>query len=240
MGVYNGFHKGENTAAAYIDLEVAFDVWRDCVIYKLYEPDLRGSLLLYMDSFLTDSRSRNIVNGLVGDWINTKIGVPQGSVIASLIFILFVSETSRLMSCRVSFADDLTAWITHVDLTYAATNLSGELCQLTKWNKKWRLTINIPKTESTALTQHGHQNIIVKIDNRTLNQVSFKTVLGIIIYENLNFKQQVQNAANKAMASLGRISAFLADVHCASTEVSLKLTHACVRPHLEFGYQYGV
>ncbi len=68
-----------------------------------------------------------------------------------------------------------------------------------------------------ALTQHGHQNIIIKIDNRTLNQVSSKTVRGIIIDENLNFKQQAQPAVNKAMASLGRIGAFLADICGAST-----------------------
>ncbi len=92
-------------------------MWRDSVIYKLYEAGLRGNLLLYMDPFLTDSRSRNIVNGLVDDWINTKIGVPLGSVIASLIFNFFVSEMSRLMSFKVSFADDQTAWITIVDLT---------------------------------------------------------------------------------------------------------------------------
>ncbi len=75
-----------------------------------------------------------------------------------------------------------------------------------------------------AFTEHDHQNIIVKINNRTLNQVSSKTVLGIIIDENLHFKQQAQHAANKAMASLGRSSAFLADIRGGSTEVSLKLT----------------
>ncbi len=87
-----------------------------------------------------------------------------------------------------------------------------------------------------AFTIKGHTQAIVTMKGQVLAQVASKRCLGIIIDETLLFKEHAEHTATKSRAALGQISAFLADVRGAHTEVGLKLYNGCVKPHIEFGY----
>ncbi len=97
------FKRGHVTIATFIDFEGAFDaVWRSGAVPKLQKAGLSGNMILYLNSFLQDRTSRSIVNEFIADWVETHTGVPQGSVVAPLIFILFTShDTSAVHSCQV-------------------------------------------------------------------------------------------------------------------------------------------
>ena len=83
------FNEDQVTFAALLDLEGSFDdVWRDGVIYQLKEAGVTGRLLKYTISF-TNRTSRNLVNSHVSEWMNTSVGVPQGSILClDIIYIL--------------------------------------------------------------------------------------------------------------------------------------------------------
>ena len=69
------------------DLEGAFDtVWREGAIYKLHKAGINNNLLSVFSSFLSDRYSRNLVNSHTSDWVQTTLGVPQGSILSPLIF----------------------------------------------------------------------------------------------------------------------------------------------------------
>ncbi len=87
-----------------------------------------------------------------------------------------------------------------------------------------------------ALTIKGHRQAVVTMKGQVLTQVASKRCLGIIIDENLLFKEHAEYTTTKNRAALGRISAFLADVRGANTEVGLKLYNGGVKPNIEFGY----
>ena len=76
----------QHTVAASIDFEGAFDsVWRNGVLYKLWKVGIRGRMLLFLHSFLNNRFSRSLVNSHCSEWIQTDIGVPQGSLLAVIL-----------------------------------------------------------------------------------------------------------------------------------------------------------
>ena len=237
LDVYQGFKAHENTIAIFIDLEGAFDgVWREGVVYRLFESGLRGNLLHYIDSYLHNRMSRNIVNDYVSDWVTTGIGVPQGSVVAPLLFIAYTSELTRSLQKRISWADDIVGWVRNVDVDIAQDQMSQQMKRLMSWLHTWRLTISTNKTKIMCLTRKGSVDVNFAINNSSLDQVNSIKCLGIIVDKNLSFTLQVEQQAQKGRSALGRIRAFLAETGGASTETGVKLYKACVLPHLIYAY----
>ena len=79
--------------AVIIDLEGAFDAtWRKDLIYNLYHSGIKGGLLILFNIFLTDRMSRNNVNCYVSEWFPTTIGLPQGSRLSSILFLVYTGD----------------------------------------------------------------------------------------------------------------------------------------------------
>ena len=185
-----------------VDLEGAFDsVWREAVIVKMFEMGIEGRLLAYVASFLQNRQSRSLVNTHVTDWSSTTIGVPQGSVIAPILFIIFIKDIASNIPKHIKFADDLTIWVRNRDAKVASKELEKQLKKLQDWCNKWRLIINIQKTEVICFSAFNHTDIEVKLGNTTLNQVNVKPCLGVMIDENLAFNLHIKTLKNKAMAA---------------------------------------
>ena len=84
---------GKYGIAVMADLEGAFDpVWREGAIYKLHKAGINNNLLSVFSSFLSDRYSRNLVNSHTSDWFQTTLGVPQGSILSPLIFLVYTAD----------------------------------------------------------------------------------------------------------------------------------------------------
>ena len=84
---------GKYGIAVMADLEGAFDtVWREGAIYKLHKAGINNNLLLVFSSFLSDRYSRNLMNSHISDWFQTTLGVPQGSILSPLIFLVYTAD----------------------------------------------------------------------------------------------------------------------------------------------------
>ena len=80
-------------AAIITDLEGAIDAtWCKGLIYKLYHSGIKGDLLILLNNFLTDRLSRNNVNGYVSKWFPTTIGLPQGSILSPILFLVYTGD----------------------------------------------------------------------------------------------------------------------------------------------------
>ena len=98
------------TVAVMIDLEGAIDtIWRNGVLYKLWHLGIRGKMLLYIHSFLTQRFSRSFVNSHISEWSETYLGVPQGSLLSVILFILHISDMTKDIPMHIKFADDVNA-----------------------------------------------------------------------------------------------------------------------------------
>ena len=108
LSVYGGFKDNHTTGMVAVDYEGAFDVvWRNGVVYKLLSIGIQGRLLHYVHSFLTDRKSRSLVNSITTDWVGTDVGIPQGSIIGPVLYLIFTSDISLQLRKHIKFADDL-------------------------------------------------------------------------------------------------------------------------------------
>ena len=110
--------------------------------------------------------------------------------------------------------------------------LPYRLDRLFIWTKKWRLKVNTQKTDVTCFSKSGHENITIFMVGSKLESVNNKTCLGLILDNNLNFRQQVE----LGNTSLNKLSIILNNLKNISIETRLYLYQSCIRCHLEYSF----
>ena len=151
-------------AAIITDLEGAIDAtWCKGLIYKLYHSGIKGNLLILLNNFLTDRLSRNNVNGYVSKWFPTTIGLPQGSILSPILFLVYTGYllTDQKKSCpfydnsfslnsetadkddvttlnKSKFADDYHLWRTSSNITDLESSIQSNLKMINCWCHKWK------------------------------------------------------------------------------------------------------
>ena len=102
------FKNYDETRAIFLDISKAFDkVWHEGIIFKLKCNCISGNLLNFFENYLTNRYQRVILNGKESNWKSLKAGVPQGSVLGSLLFLLYINDvTDNISSNMRLFADD--------------------------------------------------------------------------------------------------------------------------------------
>ena len=195
-----------------IDFQKAFDsVWLPGLITKLYHYGIRGKILALVNDFLINRKLKLMVNKLTGNIRNpcSLIGLPQGSVLSPLLFIIFIADMlNNLHSINgnnnmygnidargYKFADDGTVSVIGNNITECVQKMQLICDDLKIWCDKWRLLINCEpnKTEVIVMRPKGGEDITenliqVKIGANKLNYVRKSKVLGVIVDDELTFQ----------------------------------------------------
>ena len=143
-----------STHCLFLDLAKAFDsVSHPCLLLKLEALGITDNILSWLKEFLTVRRQRVVVNGQFSSWLPVTSGVPQGSVLGPLLFILFINDISLVVSNSTVklFADDVTIYkeiICPADVDL----LQCDLSKVVAWAKTWMLRLNPDKCESIVLS----------------------------------------------------------------------------------------
>ena len=94
----------------FCDVTAAFDrVWHTGLLHKLYNIGIRGNLLLWFEDYLSNRTQRVVLQGVSSSWGNINAGVPQGSVLGPLLFLIYINDLPKVVESSVRlFADDTT------------------------------------------------------------------------------------------------------------------------------------
>ncbi|NQY31519.1 MAG: reverse transcriptase family protein, partial [Flavobacteriaceae bacterium] len=120
--IHRGFSTKSSTYVVFLDISKAYDtVWKDGLRFKLYQKGVRGRLLLWISDYLANRKGRVKLNDCSSNLMNLECGVPQGSVLSTLLFILYIDDVrSEVKNCEISiFADDIAIWIVENDFKNA-------------------------------------------------------------------------------------------------------------------------
>ena len=142
--IYKSFDDGFEVRGVFLDISKAFDkVWHKGIIFKLQQNGISGKLLRVLSDFLKDRKQRVILNGQFSSWTSVNAGVPQGSILGPLLFLIYINDlTDGLSSNAKLFADDTSLFSVIHDVDASANELNNDLYQINKWAFQWKMSFN--------------------------------------------------------------------------------------------------
>ena len=199
----------------FIDLRKAFDsVDHDLLITKLQSYGLENTELNWFKSYLLDCKQVFRIGKETSDYCPITSGVPQGSILDPLLFVLFINDLPKVMTkCQIlMYADDTVMYFSAADSQVIADTLTNELVLVNKWLIDNNLHMHEGKTEcmlfGTGPKLALSTSFSIAIDGKALNCVSEYKYLGIVLDASLTWNAHVDyliGKVRKRLAMLGRI-----------------------------------
>ena len=129
--IYESFDDGLEVRGVLLDIWKACDkVWHERLIFKLKQNGTSGSLLNLLCDFLRNRKQRVLLNGQVSDWSDVRAGVPQGSILDPLLFLIHINDLSGLSSNAELFADNTSLFSVIHDSNTSALELNSNLAKM--------------------------------------------------------------------------------------------------------------
>ena len=235
--IYKGFDNKKDSILVSLDVSKAFDrVWHRGLLFKLKQYGITGNLLLWFKSYLTNRIQRVSVGGSFSTYKQIQAGVPQGSILGPMLFLIYVNDMcDGLTSQAHQFADDTTLIYTFSDPTEATNVINSDLDKLEQWAEQWLVTFNPIKTHFLLMS-------LKKKNKPKINNIKFKntpimesdsiTTLGITITNVLSWDPHVKNIIAKASKRLLILKYYKNTLPRIALE---RLYTTMIRPILEYG-----
>src|SRR6218665_3236690 len=203
--VYDELDTNNQVDLMYLDFAKAFDkVPHKRLIRKMQACGIQGSVLQWIIKWLKNRRQRVRIRGKDSERINVTSGVPPGSVLGPLLFVIYINDIDEGIVSKISkFVDD-TKLCARVNNEEDANALRGDLDKLHKWSKDWNMPFNMDKC---AVMHVGRRNcrFEYEMDNRRIRQTEEEKDLGVVIHDSAKPSRQCTEAAAKANKVLGMI-----------------------------------
>ena len=178
------FDSGKEVRVVFCDISKAFDrVWHDGLLFKLKSIGISGKLLKWFRNYLTERMQRVVINGYTSEFKLVEAGVPQGSILGPLLFLIYINYIVREFHCNVRlFADDTSLYIVVENPVTAANLLNNNLGRVHSWAGVWLVDFNASKIESMRLTRKRNKPIHpnLSMDYTLLKEVETHKHLGLI------------------------------------------------------------
>ena len=218
----------------YLDFAKAFDkVPHGRLIAKMRAHSIDGNVLQWVKNWLADRRQRTVLNGQASEWGTVGSGVPQGSVLGPLCFVIFINDlddsVADLVSIINKFADDTKVGKV-ISSQSDVVDLQQALNLLVDWASKWGMEFNVKKCKVMHI---GNTNprATYSMTGADLDTTTAERDIGVKVQSNLRPTQQCVEAAQRANVVLGQITR---SFHFRDRITFIQLYKQYVRPHLEF------
>jgi len=225
---------GGQVDVIYTDFAKAFDkVPHKKLIHKLKSYNIAENIVQWIVAFLTNRKQKVKVNGTLSEWLEVLSGMPQGTVLGPLLFLIYINDLPDVCdsySKMFLFADDAKIY-TYVNNTGDSMSLQLNLNKFYRWTENWKLVLN---TDKCTVCRYG-RNIKIKSDyylNQTkLQEVQTVKDLGVTFEEQLKFNDHCHDKIKKAYSMLGLIKR---NFNLLCRDSFVMLYKSMVRSHLEY------
>jgi hypothetical protein len=228
--------EGRYVDVVYFDVQKAFDsVVHSKLLAKCASYGFGGNLLRFLEAFLSNRKQRVIVNGCTSDWSPVISGVPQGSVLGPLLFLIYINDFPSQIKWSTSFcyADDTKLSNSFEKREGYSINLQEDIDNYSRWTTCWQLKLHPEKCK--VLPIGGRRNlrgeVIYYLNNQGLDTVSLQKDLGVYISSDLRFSQHCDKICGKASQKAGLI---LRAFNCRDKRFMTKMYTSRIRPILEY------
>lgn len=233
--VNDGFRARMQTDAIYTDFSKAFDkVNHDLLLMKLNSMGFSNLLLKWLNCYLSDRTQRVKFRNTISREIEVLSGVPQGSHLGPVLFILFINDLPTVVqhSNVLMYADDVKIFRSFRDPNEYDL-LQTDLDNFSTWCKVNLMELNILKCKQMSFFRSGRMQIPYFLNEVQLESVESFLDLGILLDRRLNFRLHISMTINKAYGALGFMKRWSKEF--SDPSVTKRLYVSLVRPILEYG-----
>ena len=201
-------------------------------VLKLSCYGIDGPLLRWFRNFLTNRHQRVVIRGTYSSWSQVTSGVPQGTVLGPILFLIYVNDIPNVVTSSIKlFADDTKIYreLNNVDDAFA---LQSDLDSLENWTKSWQVNFNSEKCEVMRITHKQDKSMLhYYLSNTELRFVDSYKDLGVNMSRDLSWSNHVGVIVNRANKVLGLLKR---TVGSKNKEIFSMLYKSLVRPILEY------
>ena len=211
--------EGDGIDVAYLDFRKAFDlVSHKHLIFKMSKYGINGPILDWVKDFLSERTQRVLIRGTASTSQGVTSGVPQGSVLGPVLFLIFINDLPlKVLSPLSLFADDSKIFTRIVDKEneskiYENSGkdiLQQDLCNVLDWAKKWKMEFNVEKCKILHIGSNNPRHKY-NMDGKELIETDKEKDLGILIDCKLDFGCHIKEIVGRANRMIGLIRAAFA------------------------------
>ena len=212
MSITNEIHKtfdeGKELRAVFLDISRAFDrVWHDGLLFKLSQIGIEGQALNIVKDFLKNREQRVVIDGQSSDWAPITAGVPQGSILGPLLFLIYINDITEVITSDIRiFADD--TFIFRTANSDSTRLLNDDLAKITDWAWRWKMLFNPDISKQAVEVIFSNKGQKTNYPPLVFNGIPVKLVeetkhLGMILDSKLNFQSHLSEKIAKANSGLG-------------------------------------
>ena len=205
--IYTALEKNEYTGAVFLDLSKAFDtVSHKILLKKLEHYGIRGLTYLLLSSYLSNRKQYVSINGNKSQEKEISIGVPQGSVLGPLLFLIYINDLPRSLTKlnSILFADDTTLYSCNKNIKDLCDIINKDLKNVQNWLTANRLTLNSEKTYYMIFSLRKIPNDTkITLESRILERRSNGKFLGLILDDKLTFREHILEITKKISRLVG-------------------------------------
>lgn len=224
----------QHTCIVFCDVSKAFDrVWHKGLLFKLRQHGINGNLLQWISHYLSNRQQRVFIGSSISSPKFTTAGVPQGTVLGPLFFLIYINDIAEsLLSIVRLFADDTSMACTSSNTQAIEGILNHDFAVLAAWAKQWLVDFHPLKTEAILFTSSNEvQNLNLIFDNILINFVENHKHLGLILSSNAKWHEHIENISS----SVSKILGIMRSIKFRLTRKALNNVYiSYVRPILEY------
>ena len=199
------------TLVTYIDFRKAFDcVQHPILLKRLAQLNLSKGCLEWFENYLANRRQRVLANGVHSTFQQVTQGVPQGSVLGPLFYIIYANNLAKSFEyCQVAqYADDTALYVSSRNFHSSVARMQGDLNILSNWCQDNGILANTDKTKAMLFGGSGIiqdvPDFVLKIEGVILNIVDTYNYLGITPDSQLNFATHIKKVITKVSGKLNQ------------------------------------
>ena len=207
--LHDAFNEHKHYLAIFLDFSKAFDtICHDILLKKIERMGFRGPILDWLTSYLSNRNQFVVIGNESSNLLDTKMGVPQGSTLGPLLFILYINDMSNPL-CNlktVHFADDSTLHVSMNKNEDIAPQINAELAIINTWLISNKLYLNIDKTKYMIFSiKDKPPDLLLNIGNSYIERTNVQKFLGVYIDDRLTFSDHTNTICSKMSRSIGII-----------------------------------